>query len=238
MGSPAPLLLILTSYLMFVLKVGPMLMRDRKPIKLNGFLRCYNVFQIIACSYFIAWAYKRGFEIKSTWKCVRDKPGQEDLLDLCETNWKFIMLRLVELVETVVFVLRKKQKQISALHIYHHISTVTLLWTFLKYGMNEMGVYTCAVNSLVHIVMYSYYFLMTFKGLQSYLRKVKHFITIIQLVQLVLIFGNTIVALTPSCSLTKIYYLQVVNMMILIGFFTNFYVENYTERIWSKINAK
>lgn len=230
MGSPAPLMLIFTSYLMFVLKLGPMLMRDRKPIKLNGFMRCYNVFQIVACSYFIVWAYKRGFEIKSAFKCIPDKSDHEDFLELCDMNWNFIMLRLIELIETVVFVFRKKQDQISTLHLYHHISTVALLWTFLKYGMTEMTIYTGAINTLVHIVMYSYYFLTTFKGLQCYLKKVKPLITITQLIQLVLMFSNTIVALIPSCNLTKIFYLQLVNILILIGFFTKFFIENYTKR--------
>jgi hypothetical protein len=45
----------------------------------------------------------------------------------------FIMLRIIEFIETVMFVLRKKQNQVSPLHVYHHISTVCLLWVFFNY---------------------------------------------------------------------------------------------------------
>lgn len=206
-------------------------MKDRKPFNLGTFIRCYNIFQIIACSYFVKWAYDRGFGPRSTWKCILNRTDTNELLELYKCNWNFIILRLIELVETVVFVLRKKQNQVSTLHVYHHLSTAGLLWLFLKFGMNEMGIYTCALNSLVHIVMYSYYFLTSFKSLNNRLRMVKPIITIIQLTQLVIIFGNTIVALLPNCNTTatKLYYVQLLNMLILIGFFAKFYVDNFVK---------
>lgn len=53
--------------------------------------------------------------------------------------WYGIMLRLVEFVETVFFVLRKKQNQVTFLHIYHHISTILIFWVFLKYSGSEFN---------------------------------------------------------------------------------------------------
>lgn len=201
-------------------------MKDRKPFDLDNFTRCYNVFQVVTCIYFVNWAYNRGFTLSSTWQCPEKKTSWEDFVSLVNCNWRFIILRLIELVETVVFVLRKKQNQVSTLHVYHHISTATMLWLFLKYQVNEMGVYTCALNSMIHIGMYSYYFLTSFKALRPHLKIVKPFITIIQLVQLVLIFGHVVVALT-KCNETKLYYALIVNMLILIGFFAKFYIDTY-----------
>lgn len=230
MGSATPLLITCGIYLSFVLKIGPRYMSDRKPFNLDNFVRCYNIFQIIACTYFVNWAYERGFNLSSIWSCVpSDRTDDEELLDLWRCNWKFMTLRLIEFTETVVFVLRKKQNQVSTLHIYHHISTVLILWTFLKFGKNEMGIYSCALNCMVHIVMYSYYLLTSFKSLRSHLKIVKPLITILQLTQLVIIFGNTVVALLPSCNQTKVYYLMIVNMLILICLFTKFYIETYTK---------
>lgn len=34
--------------------------------------------------------------------------------------WLYYMCKITELLDTVFFVLRKKQKQISFLHLYHH----------------------------------------------------------------------------------------------------------------------
>lgn len=64
------------------------------------------------------------------------KLGEEfsGMLGIHEFWWYGTMLRFVELVETVFFVLRKKQRQISFLHVYHHISTIIIFWVFLKYS--------------------------------------------------------------------------------------------------------
>lgn len=226
MGSPLPLTLIFSIYLLFVLKVGPHFMRDRKPFNLVNFTRCYNVFQVTACIYFSNWAYKRGFSLSATWRCAENRTSQDEQLALYTINWNFIILRIIELVETCVFVLRKKQVQVSPLHVYHHISTAAMLWIFLKHRVNEMGIYPCALNSMVHIVMYSYYFLTSFKSLRNPLKIVKPVITIIQLIQLVLICGHTIIAVT-SCNETKLYYIQIANILVLIGFFASFYVNNF-----------
>lgn len=93
-----------------------------------------------------------------------------------------------------------------------------------------MDFHVAVVNSAVHIVMYSYYFLSSFKELSPMLNKVKPFITSIQLIQLVIILGQTIAAILPSCKTTKLFYLQAINATILIYFFAEFYVKTYLKR--------
>jgi len=45
-------------------------------------------------------------------------------------------LKISELIETVIFVLRKKQNQVSKLHIFHHFSTVTLVYALINFNEN------------------------------------------------------------------------------------------------------
>lgn len=93
-----------------------------------------------------------------------------------------------------------------------------------------MGVYICSLNCLVHVVMYSYYFLSSYKALRGVLKIVKPLITIIQLAQLVIILTHSLVAVHPLCNETKVFYTQVVNCTILIGFFAKFFVDSYSKQ--------
>lgn len=48
MGSPTPLLIIFTFYLLLVLRILPKFMKSRAPYKLDAVIKVYNIFQILA----------------------------------------------------------------------------------------------------------------------------------------------------------------------------------------------
>lgn len=137
MGSPGQLVLLFLSYLVLVVKVGPRYMEKRKPMDLTNFTRLYNIMQVLICSFFIYWTTAEGFSIV-LWRCDSEQLQGDRLILYKTQQWWFLWLRLAELVETVVFVLRKKQNQISTLHVYHHISTATIVWLFIKYCKSEI----------------------------------------------------------------------------------------------------
>lgn len=137
MGSSSPMILIFAAYLLLVLKIGPEFMRNRKPMKLIIFTRCYNIGQVILCSWLVSWSLRFEFTPSTLWRCLKDETNVERLIEYKSVQWWFLLLRLAELIETVVFVLRKKQSQVSALHVYHHISTATIIWIFTKYCTSE-----------------------------------------------------------------------------------------------------
>lgn len=65
--------------------------------------------------------------------------------------------KLTELLDTVFFVLRKKENQISFLHLYHHSVMVIGTWAMLKYWPSHSLIFIGFLNSLVHVFMYTYY---------------------------------------------------------------------------------
>lgn len=69
------------------------------------------------------------------WKCHSvDYRSEPKALTILTYTYLTFLLKLVELVETVFFVLRKKNNQVSKLHVYHHVSTATLGWIMVKYN--------------------------------------------------------------------------------------------------------
>lgn len=47
--------------------------------------------------------------------------------------WWYFMAKIIELLDTVFFVLRKKNRQISTLHVYHHFMMPICSWIGTKF---------------------------------------------------------------------------------------------------------
>lgn len=108
--------------------------------------------------------------------------------------------------------------------LIHHFSHFL---TCIAY--QEMSI--MVLNSIVHIIMYSYYLLSSYKMFHPLTNRVKPAITIIQLAQLVTMLVHVYAALQPTCAANKfIYKLHAVNLVILISLFSNFYIQTYIKK--------
>ena len=207
-------------------------MQNRAPYNINGIIRVYNVFQIVACIYFIRRWQSYGLKFRETWKCFGafDDP-EHDMKAIDEIVWWFTNLRLFEFIETVFFILRKKFDQVSFLHVYHHIGTVVLLFMFTKNNGGIMGIYIGAINSCVHVIMYAYYLLSSYEQLRVLTNLVKPFLTLIQIVQLSALVVQCVVALMPGCDVPKyLFALQALNILYLIAMFGQFFIKSFMKK--------
>lgn len=225
------MLLLFGAYLWIVYKAGPKFMKNRRPYQLTNITRLYNLYQIAVCSYFVYAAFENGFSFFEVCKCVPE-PKYVGHLDETEMRisyyqWWCILLRLSEFLETIFFILRKKFNQVSMLHVYHHISVPFLLWVSLKYSSSRMELFLIVLNSLVHVIMYSYYFLCSFQKLQKYTKLVKSLITAIQIIQLLIFISHCFVAMLPGCHATWVFYIHFINIFILVFMFMKFYSDSY-----------
>lgn len=126
------LLFIFAGYLWFVLFAGPKLMRKREPLNVTNLIRLYNVFQVIVCSIFVTRIYQLGFTFQFLFKCEKfEFLSRDELVEVKLGSWLFLSLRVFEFVETIFFVVRKKQNQASFLHIFHHVGSVMMTWLFI-----------------------------------------------------------------------------------------------------------
>ena len=182
-NSPFFILLIIAIYNVGVLYVGPALMAKRKPVDVGRFMKWYNYINIVVNSfiftiglYFTRWTYDGWFcqEFRDTYTLKLTMYG----------GLLFIFLKIFDLLDTVLFVLRKKSNQITLLHVTHHSIMPFTSYLFVKHIMTPSICIVPICNSFVHAVMY-YYYQVSSQGRQVWWKK---HITHIQLLQFIIVW--------------------------------------------------
>jgi hypothetical protein len=110
-----------------------------------------------------------------------DYSDSHDAIGIAKVAHYYFLTKVLDLLDTVFFVLKKKNSHVSFLHVYHHAGMVALTWIGTKYFPGGHSVFTGLINSIVHVIMYFYYFLTTVdnKYKQSFWKK---YITQLQMV--------------------------------------------------------
>ncbi|XP_034186603.2 very long chain fatty acid elongase 1-like [Osmia lignaria lignaria] len=232
MQSPITLPAILFSYLYFVLKCGPKFMKDRKPYNLKTFIKWYNIFQIVSNAIIVQQFISAGWFTEITVFCeTADYSNTPKNMKIVYILWFGLITKIVDLFETGVFLLRKKNKQISFLHLYHHVSTPLICWAVTRYTPVAGASFPMLVNSTVHVIMYSYYLLSSFgEKLQRILNPIKPLITITQMVQFIVLIAYAIQVFMPHCNAIKTpSVIAIVNLLINFVLFYNFYQNTYVK---------
>ncbi|XP_047354475.1 elongation of very long chain fatty acids protein AAEL008004-like [Vespa velutina] len=231
-NSPYPIIFILFLYLYFVLVYGPQFMKNRKPYTLRTFIKCYNIFQIMANSLIIYKFLKSGFIsniLSSNCEPISYKADSTDT-EILEGCWWVLLTKMIDLVETGIFVLRKRNRQISFLHLYHHISTLMISWLFGKHYIDKRTVFIPFMNCSIHVMMYSYYFFTTFgPNVRKIINRYKFILTIIQMVQFIILICFIWKKSVKNCEFAIIpSYVMIINLLINLILFFNFYEKNYS----------
>lgn len=230
-GGPWKVIVILLIYYAFVRIIGPKLMQNRRPFNLRNVLLIYNVSLILINSFFFyeainAFTYYRSlFDTKYP---PDDDFSRETIRRITAIYW-YCISKFVDLTETVFFVLRKKNNQISFLHMYHHISVPLLAYISLAAKPNIPGVYLFILcNSFVHIVMYTYYALASFGQHMAKYLWWKKYITRLQLMQFVVYILYTIYLAKHQVGYPDgLFWYGCTQSPIFFFLFFNFYKKSY-----------
>ncbi|XP_063839360.1 very long chain fatty acid elongase 4-like [Ostrinia nubilalis] len=231
-AKPYQGLIILGLYLMFVLNWGPKWMKDRPPFNLDKILIVYNGIQVICCLYLFLgsinywlWEYRylcEPVDFSNSAKAVR----------AAKLVYLYFMLKVIDLLDTVFFVLRKKFNQVSFLHVYHHTGMVMLIWGAVSYYPGGHGTLVGVINSFVHVVMYSYYLLtVAYPSVKKSLWW-KKYITQLQIVQFFwCVVHMGLIVFKPDCAyprwIAAVFLPQNLFMLIL---FIDFYIKTYIKK--------
>lgn len=226
--------LIIFAYLYFVLIYGPRFMKNRQPYSLKTFMKWYNVIQIVGNAWLIYDHIDAGFFSNTRLTCplVLDYSYDYTPMRLIKCLWNYFLLKILDYVETGVFVLRKKNNQVSGLHLYHHVSTLFLAWIGVRYYAVGPVILSSCINSGIHVIMYTYYFLTTWgPEVQKAIAPMKKWITQAQMMQFIILMMYVSQNFLPHCKVESHWKVIIfdVNLMINFYLFYDFYRKAYNK---------
>uniref|UniRef100_A0A131YXV0 Elongation of very long chain fatty acids protein n=1 Tax=Rhipicephalus appendiculatus TaxID=34631 RepID=A0A131YXV0_RHIAP len=230
MGSPAAVTSVLALYLMGCVVVGPRLMRDCKAFSMRPILIAYNV-AMVALSVFFAYLtvtiayFKSGYSLVCQANDSKTNPFREVIFYY---GWWYVMLKVGELLDTVFFVLRKKNDHISFLHVLHHTLALITVWLDVNLAIMGQVALFPLLNCSVHVVMYSYYAL---AALPPSLRPNlwwKRYVTIFQIAQFFVLMVHSLVPVFKDCDFPRPFAVfMALEAGLFFYLFSDFYVKNY-----------
>ncbi|XP_054630049.1 elongation of very long chain fatty acids protein 7a isoform X1 [Dunckerocampus dactyliophorus] len=257
MSSPVPQTVIITMYIYFVTSLGPRIMENRKAFDLKGVLVVYNfsvvVLSLYMCYEFVMSGWGTGYSFHCDLVDYSDSP---QAMRMASTCWLYYFSKFIEMLDTIFFVLRKKNNQVTFLHVYHHSimpftwwfgvrfapgTTICLLVLFVcvDAAFNDpfiwsggLGTFHALLNSVVHVVMYCYYGL-TAMGpkYQKYLWW-KKYLTTIQLIQFVMVTTHiSQYFFMRDCPYQFPIFIYIIGLygLIFLFLFLNFWYHAYTK---------
>ncbi|XP_061835419.1 elongation of very long chain fatty acids protein 1a isoform X1 [Nerophis lumbriciformis] len=255
---PITMTSILVSYVILSVFVGPRLMANRKPFNLKTAMIVYNFSMVLLNSYIVYEFMMSGWATTFTWKCdLIDPSSSPQALRMVHVAWVFFFSKFIELIDTLFFVLRKKQNQITFLHVFHHSFMPWSWWwgVYLTPGRKRpiqtaqsvlnimttshqsslcpaggMCSFHAMINCGVHVIMYTYYGLSAAgPRFQKYLWW-KKYMTAIQLMQFILVSVHiSQYYFMEKCDYQMPLWIHLIWMYGVLFFilFSNFWVQAY-----------
>lgn len=204
-------------YLNSVYLINRYMNNHKNGFNLNIFMYFYNSFQILFNAYIVYGL------CDIPYKGIINIPYSDRIKYFVFLHY---ISKYIDYLDTLVIILRKKNNQLSFLHIYHH-STVSIIWGLLLHIGHGNGTasFGCLLNSLIHVIMYSHYLITSF-GINNPFKK---YITQMQLAQFLILFIHSIVVMCNYEKYFPIKYaiIQFIYQLQMIVLFSNFYRNSY-----------
>nr|QBO55931.1 elongation of very long chain fatty acid 9a [Brachionus rotundiformis] len=227
--SPIKILVVYVALLGVIVK----LMENREPFELKKFMIGYNLCQVIASFYNSFEIIFLAIQSRFSLTCQPVDYSENHLAQgMANAIYFYYLMKLADLIDTIIFALRKKSNQITFLHVYHHISMVLTAWSGTKWVAGGQTFLICALNSLVHAVMYSYYGLAALgPSVQKYLWW-KRYLTQFQLIQFTIVISHAIINLfQKECTYPKGWsWAAIIYTSFMALLFMNFYKKSYKKK--------
>ncbi|XP_063230867.1 very long chain fatty acid elongase 7-like [Bacillus rossius redtenbacheri] len=233
LSSPFPMIIVIVSYLYFCNNLGPKIMKNRKALNLRSLLIVYNAFQILASAWLLTQGVLYSWPMRYKFFCQPLEIESSEIgIWASKVLAAYYWLKIVDLLDTIFFVLRKKFSQITFLHLYHHTIMVISSYMVSKYYTGGHLTLVGELNSFVHMVMYTYYLMTSIHSKYSQLIWFKKFITQLQMVQFLILTVQSFPTLFwENCDYPKwLRAISTVQNVFMFCLFGNFYKTAYYKK--------
>jgi len=235
-GNTGALVALLASYVYFVKVVGPRFMKNRAPFEnLKPLIRAYNLGMILVNAYLLQYLLSRTYLRDYSWYCQGIDYSNRDpaTMEVLSMLYYYTFVRIIDFLDTIFFVFRKKYEHVSVLHVVHHCLVVLIGWYGAAHGYDGQPMLGTSINMGVHVIMYTYYFLASFGSrFQKYLGW-KKYLTQLQLAQFLIAGVHMMIPVfQPGCDIPLDHIAIVMGpILFFIVMFSRFYVKTYLKKI-------
>uniref|UniRef100_A0A0A9VVC6 Elongation of very long chain fatty acids protein n=1 Tax=Lygus hesperus TaxID=30085 RepID=A0A0A9VVC6_LYGHE len=236
MDTPWPTFALMVTYIFGVKYFGPKLMEKRKPFELKRVLIFYNLVEIVISIVALYEAYVVGWFTHYSWRCQPiDRSDTPLNRRLVRGVWLYYISKFIELFDTIFFVMRKKNDQVSKLHVYHHSIMPFNTWVTAKFLPGGHATFGGVLNSFVHVIMYTYYLLAALgPSMRKYLWW-KKYLTTFQIIQFVMVFYHSMQLFFIDCEVPIVFGWSIMfHAILFFVLFRQFYNEAYVSGDKSK----
>mmetsp|Transcript_20499 Transcript_20499/g.28300 ORF Transcript_20499/g.28300 Transcript_20499/m.28300 type:complete len:276 (-) Transcript_20499:59-886(-) len=202
-------------------------MKNREALDLFYFRVFHNAFLVLLSGYMTIGILYEAFINKYSFFCNNGTSPEADR-PMAFLIWVFYVSKIYEFLDTVIMALRKKNNQITVLHVYHHFSIFLIWWMNVYYIPYGDAYFAPAYNAFVHVLMYSYYLMTSFHIPCPW----KSFITKFQIGQFVFfVVQGGYQLFTPGCfELRELTAINFFYALSLLALFVDFYINTYMKR--------
>ncbi|XP_071809235.1 very long chain fatty acid elongase 4-like [Asterias amurensis] len=231
LDSPCWTIGIVLLYLLIVW-LGPKVMANREPFTLKWSMMAYNCVCMAISFHIFKENVICGYQLGYSLTCQPVVFSYNEFEHrIAKSLWWFYFSKLVEMLDTVFFILRKKNSQLTFLHVYHHASMFGLWWIGMKWVAGGQSWFGGTLNSFIHLIMYSYYLLAAMgPRMQKYLWW-KRYLTQLQFAQFVIGLIHATQSLYFQCDFPIwMQWACILYGITIFSLFINFYVHAYIRK--------
>ncbi|CAL1542542.1 unnamed protein product [Lymnaea stagnalis] len=228
MWGYTPTLAITAVYLLAVYLL-PKMMESRPPMQLKYVLVTYNFICVIInfhiCKELLISSTMLGYSYSCQPVSYTDDPYE---MRIASALWWFYFSKCIEMLDTIFFILRKKNNQVSFLHVYHHATMFPIWYIGVKWVAGGQSFFGAMINSFIHVIMYTYYGVAAMGPWYQKFLWWKRYLTRLQLLQFCvgLVYASNSIYIECDYPLWM-EWAGIIYGISIVSLFVNFYVQAY-----------